>query len=110
MDYRSPTPRIWINPSPMGRGAQAWIIKYVDGKEFILNHGTYEWVEVPNNEDYPPTLRLTDENAQEIMDQLYRCGFRPQGGRQSEGRLSAIEKHLEDMRTLTFDKLGVTKP
>ena len=58
-------------------------------------------------EDYsrelPPALRVTPEDAQQFMDELWRVGIRPTEGAGSVGQLAAVSKHLEDMRTLVFN-------
>ncbi len=48
------------------------------------------------------TCALTDEAAQQLMDELWRCGLRPTEGSGSAGSLAATERHLEDMRALVF--------
>jgi hypothetical protein len=56
-----------------------------------------------------PTIRLTDEQAQVLLDQLVACGFRPtEFG--TAGQLEATEDHLEDMRVLAFHALGIVRP
>ena len=50
-----------------------------------------------------PTLRLSDELLQELANALDKAGFKPKEG-YLEGKLTATEKHLEDMRTLVFEK------
>lgn len=42
--------------------------------------------------------------AQELMDDLWRCGLRPSEAGESAGALSSTKFHLEDMRKLVFDK------
>lgn len=49
-----------------------------------------------------PTFQLTNEEAQDLIDDLWRCGLRPTEGTGSAGSLKATQNHLEDMRTLTF--------
>lgn len=57
-----------------------------------------------------PAFFLNDTHAQELMDQLWTCGLRPTEGKGSAGSLAATERHLEDMRAIAFNKLGVEKP
>lgn len=52
---------------------------------------------------HEPTLRIGIERAQELMDDLWRCGLRPTEGTGSAGALAATQRHLEDMRKLVFD-------
>ena len=73
-----------------------------------------EFAPVPNPEGYPEgsdipaTLRLTADEAQVLMDDLWRAGTRPTEGAGSAGALAATERHLEDMRKLAF--LALAKP
>jgi hypothetical protein len=52
-----------------------------------------------------PMLRLSEEDAAQLMDALWRAGVRPSDVG-SPGQLAATQKHLEDMRTLVFAKHG----
>jgi len=56
--------------------------------------------------EQPPTFSLRDEQAQNLIDELWRVGFRPSEGSGSAGSLAATERHLADMRHLVFK----TKP
>lgn len=49
-----------------------------------------------------PTLRISPEEAQGLMDELWRAGIRPTEGAGSVGQLAAVNRHLEDMRSLVF--------
>lgn len=49
-----------------------------------------------------PTLSLHPDEAQTLMDELWRAGLRPTEGQGSAGQLVAVQRHLEDMRTLVF--------
>jgi hypothetical protein len=51
----------------------------------------------------PPMLRLRIDEAQRLMDELWRAGVRPVEGAGSVGQLGAVQAHLEDMRRLVFD-------
>lgn len=58
-----------------------------------------DWVE--------PTMVLGREEAQQLIDELWRAGLRPAEGAGSAGQLASTERHLEDMRQIAFHKLGV---
>lgn len=49
-----------------------------------------------------PTFTLDLSDAQELIDELWRCGIRPSEGSGSAGSLAATQRHLEDMRRLVF--------
>ena len=53
-----------------------------------------------------PTVRLNNEQAQALMDELWRCGLRPTDGSGSAGSLAATERHLKDMRTIAMGMLA----
>lgn len=55
-------------------------------------------------EEIPALMALRPEEAQQFMDELWRAGIRPTEGAGSVGQLSAVQAHLEDMRTLVFKK------
>ena len=56
----------------------------------------------------PPTLKLNNQKAQVLMDDLWASGIRPSEKRDMGGALSATERHLEDMQKLTFRLLDST--
>jgi hypothetical protein len=64
-------------------------------KEIVLER-TDEQIESP------PSFTLTIMQAQQLMDDLWHCGLRPVEGAGSAGAMRAVERHLEDMRTLVF--------
>lgn len=47
-----------------------------------------------------PAVTLAPDEAQQLMDELWRCGIRPTEGRGSAGQLEAVQRHLEDMRRI----------
>lgn len=63
---------------------------------------------IPINTTADPFLELHPDTAQKLMDQLWQCGLRPTEGTGSAGAMAAVQKHLEDMRTLVF-KPTITK-
>lgn len=52
-----------------------------------------------------PSCSLSKDAAQELMDNLWQCGLRPSEGSGSAGALAATQKHLDDMRRVSFDLL-----
>ena len=53
-----------------------------------------------------PMVVLGIEDAQQLMDELYHVGVRPSQAAGSAGQLDAVKYHLEDMRSLVFQKGG----
>jgi hypothetical protein len=91
-----------------------------DGKvNFLLGekteHGTYfvaqplQLSEHPDGHVVNPFMTLDDEQTQRMMDELWRCGFRPREGTGSAGSLAATERHLKDMRKIAFHTLKINE-
>lgn len=59
--------------------------------------------DVPPHQFVEPTLTMTDDMAQQLMDNLWAAGLRPSDAKATPGALAATEKHLDDMRKLVFD-------
>jgi len=57
-----------------------------------------------------PTVRLTNDAAQVLMDDLWNSGIRPTEGAGSAGAMRAAERHIEDLRKIAFKVIGVDKP
>lgn len=49
-----------------------------------------------------PFMFFNPEDAQELVNQLYALGIQPSKLNGSVGQLEAVNRHLEDMRTLVF--------
>lgn len=74
----------------------------------ITNHASAEPVVMKVQPDHvvvKPFITLEYEQAQELMDELWRCGLRPAEGAGSAGSLTATEKHLQDVRKIAFGLL-----
>lgn len=57
-----------------------------------------------------PCFNLKGDEAQQLMDELWRAGIRPTEGAGSVGQLGAVQEHLKDMRTLVFKQHGFELP
>lgn len=63
--------------------------------------------DIPEMGDYPHFAYLTQEQAQQLSNDLWECGIKPVQGDGSTGQLEATNKHLQDMRKIAFKKLGM---
>jgi hypothetical protein len=80
-------------------------IKKEDGQKYA---GRIAWEPI---ETFPVGTRATfsvdSQSAhplQRLVDDLYACGIRPTAAKGSAGQLDAVNRHLEDMRTLVFKR------
>lgn len=53
----------------------------------------------------PPAAYLERSSCQQLMDELWRVGFRPSEGSGSAGSLAATERHLKDMQQIAMGLL-----
>lgn len=54
-----------------------------------------------------PSVRLSEEQAQKLTNDLWIAGYRPSSGAPSTGQIEATNKHLNDMRRIVESKLKV---
>ncbi len=61
----------------------------------------------------PPTIELDRHDAAPLFDSLLqdlaKLGYKLEAEKVSDGQLQALKLHLEDMRIITFDKLGINR-
>lgn len=85
---------------------------WADQIEILIRQGKAIAVDITMRELEPgewvkrPTLAIDRTAAQELMDDLWRCGIRPTEGAGSAGAMAAVQSHLEDMRTIVFRHPG----
>lgn len=79
---------------------------YVRDEALKINSAvkSLELERVEEGQYYPePAAYINYEDAQQLMDELWKCGIRPTEGAGTAGSMSATQKHLEDMRTIVFE-------
>ncbi len=54
-----------------------------------------------------PSFRIKREEAQQIINELWRIGFRPKNGNGAVAHTEALDKHLQDLRTIAFHALKI---
>lgn len=81
-----------------------WLIREHDGTESLPTEVMYT-VRTPENMGEVhriAPLTMGPDSAQNLMDELWRIGFRPSEGSGSAGSLAATERHLKDMQRIAF--------
>jgi hypothetical protein len=107
-DYWRPYIRIAAFPNMWDERVRILVVRREQGKPQQV--GRLQFTEVPEGESLEGTAELDRSEAQELMDMLWACGLRPTQGKQSEGQVAAVERHLADMRTLAFAMLEIKQP
>lgn len=66
-----------------------------------------KWGAVSDRAEAPTLALLRMEYAQSLMDDLWAAGLRPTEGSGSAGAMRATERHIEDLRFVSFRLLDV---
>lgn len=85
------------------RRVHFWVVDRGNQQTAVAEPLTFRFVD-NRNEMTDPSFTVEDDEAQQLMDELWRCGLRPTEGSGSAGSLAATERHLEDMRRLVFER------
>lgn len=99
--------KLLCKPTPFLDGVElVGFAKDSDRRRYVAS---IAWKEQAERDVYfvDPTVRLSMENAQELMDGLWACGVRPTEGNGSAGAMRAAERHIEDLRKIAFKTLGI---
>lgn len=69
----------------------------------------FEWVTRSEGDAFDPQDGIGNAEAliQDIVNKAWDAGFRPAGFADVKNETTAIRAHLDDMRTIVFDKLGI---
>lgn len=87
---------------------------WYSGVELLVKQGKSVGISVqmqaaPESAVMEPTLRISNNEAQTLMDDLWNAGLRPTEGTGTAGALKATEVHLADMRRIAFDALKISQ-
>lgn len=88
-------------------------VRFADGQRPAIPTAPVQFRVIEKDEEgvaNPPLMTLTQEAAQRLVDELWLCGIRPSEGSGSAGSLAATERHLNDMRAIVANSLGVEMP
>ena len=80
-----------------------------DGVQAVLLASEVTFDDVTDKQlrvEQPAMMTIRPDEAQQLMDELWRANIRPTEGAGSVGQMAACEKHLEDMRRLVFKEKG----
>lgn len=76
-------------------------LKRQDGTVSIMTPVSFRDM-MPGEQIESPTVNMSNENAQELMDAMWEAGVRPSNGEGNVGQIGAMREHLEDMRRIVF--------
>ena len=76
--------------------------------QFVTFEATAHEIEPHLMNPHGPSWAWSEVEAQQIMDELWRTGIRPQDGRGSGAQVEAMQVHLHDLRR-SFGKVVATK-
>lgn len=95
--------RIHIERVDFNRYVNLHLITDKFGETFVAEPAVIKERKFENGYDFAdPFVRFTEQQAQQLMEGLWRAGFRPNNGESSVAHVDAMKYHLEDMRRLVF--------
>ncbi len=77
----------------------AFVQEGARGKTFAARPLVFDAIDDGQLIDAAATIQANE--AQQLIDELWRCGLRPSEGTGSAGSLAATERHLRDMQAIT---------
>jgi hypothetical protein len=100
--------RMHIGNSPMHLGFTVYLADRGHGDASIIV--TPETRVYNAGDSVPPTAVMLKEEVQRLVDDLWQMGFRPTKGDWASEFLNSGTKHLDDMRAIVSQTLGVKLP
>lgn len=89
-------------------GGHRLILVQDQGREINVCVG-FEWVTREEGDmfDSRDGIGKADELIQGIVNKAWEAGFRPVGFADVKNETAAMQRHLDDVRTIAFHKLGI---
>lgn len=102
-EFTAPRLRCYVQRHPfLQHQTHVLLMREHEGKRHRLQ---MQLIEVVDDAcEMPPTFTLRADEAQALVDELHRNGFRPTEQIQEQSALPYITAHLNDMRRLVFEK------
>lgn len=92
---------IWITQSVYSQGGFALRVVQRQGREdYAVTAGPLE--PIAEGDEVAPLLRLRLDEAQQLLDELYRVGVRPSRSEPTSQVVERMEHHIEDLRRIAF--------
>lgn len=95
---------IQINNNPAMRGYEVYLGNRTGDKPLLYDLTITEREYSPG-QLIRPTAVMTRQHAQQVMDELWRAGVRPNNGQGSMAQVEALQNHLADMQKISFSLL-----
>lgn len=104
--------QIFIQRRPFMERVDVWIqvISILEGTAKRSVATNLQMRDLAECEDAAPSLSIREEEAQFLIDELYRAGFRPSDQPNTASALTATNHHLRDMRAIVAKTTGVVLP
>ncbi len=80
-----------------------------DGRRMVMRGEITVTDYEPGSYISEPTLTFTEDEAQQIMNELWNTGLRPKNGAGAVAHTESLQAHLEDLRTVAFHALKIDK-
>jgi len=103
--------KVTMDYDPAIRGTRIWVYGEDDrGMESVVEPLDFNMREIGVGESPPPTFTFSRRDGhaflQSFSEALSKAGFQPDELEASNKQIDAIKYHLEDMRSMAFNKVG----
>ena len=101
---------IMISRTPMSLFGYEMHYRKQDSSAFLRAKPLeFEFDPEDKNVTHLPCASFTEDEAQQLLQELWAAGLRPKQQYTSKN-IEHIGNHLQDMRTIAFSKLNISKP
>lgn len=100
---------IYVQDQPWALNLGVWLVnRCEDGTKGVA--APVVFAPLPDGTSAPPSLSLSREAAQDLMNRMWQLGIRPRDGEGTLAHVGAMKDHIEDLRKVAFgDDAAVTK-
>lgn len=94
---------IFVQDQPWALNLGVWLVeRRADGSKGVA--APVVFASLPAGASAPPSLSLSREAAQDLMNRMWQLGIRPLDGEGTLAHVGAMQEHIEDLRRVAFKR------
>lgn len=99
---------VHIAPTGWNDSYPVWLVHTdSEGKKRVAPPCVF--IETKEGESQAPSLNLSHDAAQELMNRLWNLGLRPRNGVGTLAHVDAMKEHIADLRRVAFSREETTR-
>jgi hypothetical protein len=103
--------RYFLQSADYGQGVEVRICQVNHDSDIVAEALPLAFAEFKNGSMWrEPVMTMDKDAAQNLLDELWQLGYRPERGNITTGQIAATEKHLNDMRAIVGKLANVEFP